>query len=105
MKRIIDGKTYNTETAIKIARSVFKDDIENKTDCETLYQTKGGSFFLVEETSFEGDVEPDIAFVSLTRGEAEEWMEVGEVEVFGEHPFGWPPEASAEEDKKLDAAE
>ncbi len=47
MKRIIDGKIYNTETAIEISffeTSCSTSDFRYR--CETLYKTKKGVFFL-----------------------------------------------------------
>jgi len=43
MKRIIDGKTYNTETATKVGAASF--DPHNPGDFDWLYQTRHGAFF------------------------------------------------------------
>lgn len=97
MKRIVNGKTYDTSTARKIAERFFGCD-ECKKVHEILYQTQGGAFFIV---SANADDEPAYEFFPLDRDEAKDWMEVGEVEVFGDHPFGWPPEATADDDAAL----
>lgn len=50
MKRIINGKTYNTETALEIASfesSLSQSDFRYKE--ETLYLTKKGQYFLAGE--------------------------------------------------------
>lgn len=47
MKRIIDGKLYNTDTAIEIAswdNGLYSSDFGHCT--ETLYKTKNGAFFV-----------------------------------------------------------
>lgn len=60
MKRIIDGKAYNTETALHVAtaRRDYEDDKDRTHSVEmNLYRTKGGSFFLVEiDRGYESDV-------------------------------------------------
>ena len=48
MKKVIDGKTYNTETAEKIGNEwngLSPSDFRNWE--ETLYKTKKGNFFIV----------------------------------------------------------
>ena len=57
MKRVIEGKTYNTDTATIVASYEYTDEKENEVTVG-LYQTRGGTFFgvhsWVEEDS-EGD--------------------------------------------------
>jgi len=84
MKKIIDGKIYNTETAQKIAfatsdypRGDFKDY------SETLYRTKKGAFFLAGEggpmTRWGKSVGNMSTFgdgiVAMSQAEALEWIE------------------------------
>ena len=45
--RLIDGATYNTETATLLARTTYEGDWNNFA--WKLYQTRGGAFFIVEE--------------------------------------------------------
>jgi predicted HicB family RNase H-like nuclease len=45
MKFIIEGKTYNTGTAILAARYSFEDDKGNEVDAE-VYRTRPGDFFI-----------------------------------------------------------
>lgn len=112
MKRIVDGNTYNTDNSTLIARSIYQGEI-GKTGLDgvvrdTLFKTKGGAFFLLKE--HEDEDEPfeftfaSPAIVPMDHDEARAWMNTGEVEVIGEHPFGWPPEAG-DDTKKIQAAE
>lgn len=84
MKKIIDGKTYNTETAIRMGRyynGFSSNDFRNIDEC--LYLTKKGTFFLAGEggpmtkyaqqygdSSGSGD-----GMEILTKAEALEWRE------------------------------
>ena len=45
MKRIVDGVTYNTDTATRLAQSIWKDDDRDEVT-GILYQTRGGAFFV-----------------------------------------------------------
>ena len=44
MKRVIEGKTYNTDTATVVARYEYTDDDEYEVEA-TVYVTKGGASF------------------------------------------------------------
>ena len=46
MKRIIDGKVYNTEPATEVAREYYGYEGDFDAWAELLYVTKSGSFFL-----------------------------------------------------------
>ncbi len=83
MKRIIDGKTYNTETSTGIATWN-----ENRMG---LYVTRGGAFFTV---SFDTD-----DFCPVTRYEAEQWSQgkYCPVELVNTDIFAEPPEAGEDE--------
>jgi hypothetical protein len=50
MKRIIDGKTYNTQTALHVATASFEYERKGKDwRCQRdLYRTKGRALFLVD---------------------------------------------------------
>jgi hypothetical protein len=64
MKRIIDGKTYNTDTATTVARWDYQD--ENGYDTAvTLYQTRGAAFFAVHLWTVDEVVK--VYFESFTR--------------------------------------
>ena len=69
--------------------------------CEaTLYQTRGGAFFVQEHISLAKDEDGEetgrVRFKALSRDEAEKWFMTGGVEVYS-NPFGDdPPEAAAE---------
>jgi hypothetical protein len=70
---------------------------------ETLYQTLGGAFFLVEETARnvwnereqKRETKAATNVTPMSRDEAQEWIMTGEVEII-KNPFEDPPEAAAE---------
>ena len=103
MKSIINGITYNTETATRLGRCRRAGSNESEKFVETLYQTHGGAFFIVEKCTTmewnreEQEAEPRIRRTPkpISAQDAREWMLKGEVRVF-QNPFGDPPEASAE---------
>jgi len=89
-KRIIDGRTYNTETATLLGRWESNDlPIE-----EALFKTRHGAYF----GYFYLDTEPDEQIRPLTPEAAQKWMEehcraeLIEAE-FGEMPEAGDPEA------------
>ena len=102
MKRIVNGVTYNTETSTRLAESRWERDDDEKA-FGTLYQTRGGAFFVDVEITrqewneFERANETKVvhAFEPMSPEKAHQWMLEGEVEVF-HNPFDDPPEASAE---------
>jgi hypothetical protein len=102
MKRIVDGVTYNTATSTRLAQSVWKDD-DNDEITGTLYQTRGGAFFVhltaLKKVWIErlGETEERDwnRIVPMSGSEAHEWIMTGEVDVFS-NPFEDPPEATAE---------
>lgn len=49
MKRIIDGKTYNTNSATIVAEGNWKDENQDLTIATTLYQNRAGIYFGVEQ--------------------------------------------------------
>ena len=92
MKRIIGGKTFNTETATVISREEKfvkwepwqedeVDESEGYLDTETLYQTRQGDFFVVV-TELEADFDhgrpigasPVERLKPLTAGYALDWL-------------------------------
>ena len=110
MKRVIDGRTYNTDTATMIARAQHSEDAQGSEGAIEqlieLYQTRGGAFFRVTHTETsrqnnEGewrDIERH-EFDALTESEARAWTEGSryrQVEILND-VFGEPPEASKEE--------
>jgi hypothetical protein len=106
MKRIVNGVTYNTDTSTALARMTWeKDGRHNQASrgIDTLYQTRGGAFFIDEEETLlswnerAGEHEEATAntFLPLSADDAHKWMMEGDIEVF-HNPFGDPPEAAAE---------
>jgi predicted HicB family RNase H-like nuclease len=97
-KRIIDGKTYNTETATQIAGEDHDGGFYEWADY--LYQTRFGAFF--QFTSLEGQEEDDHETIKpLTPDEARQWLEkkVSWQPELIEKLFGEMPEAGSGEAK------
>jgi len=97
-KRIIDGKTYNTETATQLAgREDFGDPYEGGA---FLYQTRFGAFFLF--SYLEGAAEDDYEKIQpFTPEQARAWLEENvsyDVDLI-ERIFGEMPEAGSGEVK------
>jgi predicted HicB family RNase H-like nuclease len=92
MKRLIDGVTYNTDTATLLAKSDYQGDWNNEP-CPIegiLYQTRGGAFFIHEEVDVSG-LEAfsnwdagytKTRFLKCSEEGARHWITTGEVEVF-----------------------
>ncbi|MDA9465347.1 hypothetical protein [Bradyrhizobium sp. CCBAU 53415] len=101
MKRIVNGVTYNTETSTALAESRWEGDDDERFG--TLYQTRGGAYFVDVEVTAQvwnqraAAMEQKVThvFEPLSPEQAHQWMLEGEVEVF-HNPFEDPPEASAE---------
>jgi hypothetical protein len=115
MKRIIDGKAYNTETAARLAEVNLTGQKEGPffdpkaaDDCgrTTLYQTAGGAYFIVRDVKegvfrtlpdFKGDPRSSInqpGLYPLTRKEALAWAEYHQLDADKiEAIFGRIPEA------------
>ena len=97
-KRIIDGKTYNTETATQIAGSEMDGGFYDSG--EYLYQTRFGAFF--RYSYLDGTGENDYQSVEpLSPDEARKWLEENvswQPEII-EKLFGEMPEAGSGEVK------
>jgi hypothetical protein len=92
-KRIIDGKTYNTETATQLAGW---DDDEGPFLCGSyLYQTRFGAFFLY---AYGGAEEGEDIF-PYTPEQARKWLEKNSQVDLIERLFGKMPEAGSGESK------
>jgi predicted HicB family RNase H-like nuclease len=111
MKRVIDGVTYNTDTATLIARAEEDRDFNQYSNEPAvsleigLYQTRGGAFFLHTSTetsrqNAEGEWRDVVRneFEPLTASEARHWIANSQyqVEVITD-VFGEPPEAAVED--------
>jgi predicted HicB family RNase H-like nuclease len=91
MKRLIDGVTYNTDTATLLARSDYEGDWNNDR-CPIegeLFQTRGGAFFIVEEITIDeisgrggSETITKTRFSKCSEEGARRWITTGEVEVF-----------------------
>lgn len=94
MKRIIDGKTYNTDTSTLIARDLWAGNGEFQ---EELYLTRGGSFFTVVSEPYNPDAPPAM-FTPKTKEEAGQFIQDGtDLELYDTSIFAEPPEAAEEE--------
>lgn len=98
MKRIVGGKTYNTETAALVARGWWTDNSRWRQDAvrmqDDLYITRGGAFFRVRTEV--DNAEARAILEPLTRARAEEWAAEDEVEIYDATALAEPPEAAAE---------
>ena len=56
MKKIIDGKRYDTETATQIASSINPDAINHPDTWVNLYRTPRVAYFRVDDSTWEGSV-------------------------------------------------
>lgn len=106
MKRIIDGKTYNTETATKIASNDCWDRDPRWSHGEygeALYQTRHGAYFLYEYQDAVRNEYGDYIDIKnikpLSPLEAQDWLEEHNfVDIIEQH-FGEMPEAGEAESR------
>ena len=92
MKKVIEGKVYNTDTAIELASDHYWDghNMERGGRNTYLYKTKKGNFFLYHTTRWQGEfnyIEP------ISKDYAKEMFEsLQEQEVEWEEAFNEIPE-------------
>lgn len=99
-KRIIDGKTYNTETATKIDGWDERPDEYPISYGEHLYQNRFGAFFL-HSYQDDGPNGPEEELKPYTPEQARQWLEKyrsWRIDIF-EQLFGKMPEAGSGETK------
>jgi hypothetical protein len=101
-KRIIDGKTYNTETATLLAQRDFADFDDPFESGAFLYQSRFGAFFLY--SYLEDFIAPERDYENirpLTPEEARQWLEENEGSNTDliERLFGEMPEAGSGESR------
>lgn len=103
MKRIINGRTYNTDTATKVARWEFKDE-EDYDTVATLYQNRGGAFFTVYEWTvthtddWGARAESKVSFEAVSPSTLEHILRhTDDIEILNEDILEPPPEAEADE--------
>ena len=73
-KRIIDGKTYNTETATELFGTDWSHDEAGVGGGEYLFQTRFGAYFLYKY--YDGFGEDDFETISpCSPDEARQWLE------------------------------
>lgn len=102
MRRIVDGKAYDTETAELLAEFRYGYPGEDDHYQESLYRTAGNGFFLAcngaEDSPYALLLREDIArpgadIVPLTDAEVLRWLEDYEYTEVIERVFGTLPEA------------
>ncbi len=81
MRKIINKKLYDTETATAMHSQTFSDEYETWFMYETMYKKRNGEYFLFREMCGDGDSE-DVynwvmrhRFQPLTIDDAQLWME------------------------------
>lgn len=72
MKRIIDGKVYDTETATEIACDSYSSPGDFSYSCETLYKTKKGRYFMHGEGGPKSDYAESVGN-NVTSGSSRMW--------------------------------
>lgn len=96
MKRIIDGKTYNTETATLLAEVPMH--TEDDALFDDLYQTRHGAFFRQFGNLSLRDNHPDyMRLEPLDPNDAQNWLERHDFVDVLEKIFGNQPEAGETE--------
>ena len=84
MKQIVEGKSYNTETAEQVATDSFSNYGDLQYWSEELYRTKRGNWFLSGEGGAMSQYAPAVgqneigggsAIIPLTMGKALSWLE------------------------------
>jgi hypothetical protein len=115
VKRIVNGKTYNTETASLIARyeaDHYNQRMNRRSEIETwIYRTEAGAFFQVlDETIIDLMAEsmPPISRIAvqpLSRTELDRLIANSgfDIEIIDETLLPPPPEAGAEDDEAATA--
>ncbi len=99
-KRIINGKTYNTETATKCAGYDHTKDDYPITHGQHLYKSRFGAFFLYEYAD-DGPEGPEQDIAPISPDDARKWLEKHrrfDVDLI-EKLFGKMPEAGSGESK------
>jgi predicted HicB family RNase H-like nuclease len=105
VKRVINGKTYNTDTSTLVAQYEYEDDKGYQTVAE-VYQNRGGAFFIVHSWtepmpgSQFNEMIHKVLLEESSREEMERLIDRGEVsiEIINEDALAVPPEAEAEEE-------
>ncbi|MCZ6770393.1 MAG: hypothetical protein O7G83_00215 [Proteobacteria bacterium] len=75
IKHVIEGVTYDTENATKVAQARFEN--YNEMGVETLYATGDGRFFL----DVDNELDHGHEFKTLTQEEAQKWLHRDVVEI------------------------
>lgn len=107
MKRVVDGVAYNTDTSTEIAEKHYDHEAygndPGKSGTITLYQTRGGAFFIVDDghkevwnsREREHEQRPYVEFSSIDADRAREMLTRGDWTI-SDDSFAEFPEAEAE---------
>lgn len=112
IKKIVDGKTYNTKTATHLALYAYDDCDQYEWYWEHLYQTRNGAFFLVGDGMSEytpyGALLPGTndyirghVLLPLNVNQVRKWLEMRELVEEYEEIFGEQDDASADESTSI----
>jgi HicB family len=97
-KRIIDGKTYNTETATLLAETAHRGNYGGEFD--QLYQTRHGAYFQHDgDWGVSNEDGPLVNITPLPPSKAQAWMEKHASASLIEKHFGEQPEAGESESR------
>jgi hypothetical protein len=101
MKRVIDGRTYNTDTATIVAKWNYEDEEGYDTEAR-LYRNRGGAFFIVHfwTVGVGEDAVDKIYFEApVLRDQVDRLVEMRtNLEILDEAVLASPPEAEAEDE-------
>jgi hypothetical protein len=94
MKRVIDGKTYNTDTATLVAKYEYQDHKNNDVEAK-VFVNNGGALFVLHSWDVENNTKHYME--ALTRSELDKLVStMDNIEIIDEEALEAPPEASAE---------
>jgi hypothetical protein len=104
MKRVVNGVTYDTNTATVLARQEWDNGEGEDRGVQTLYQTRGGAFFgwtdgektVWNQRAQEKQQRPFTECLPMSPEEAQAWITEGDDVELLHNPFGELPEAAAE---------
>jgi len=101
MKRIIEGRTYDTNTSTPIASYEYTNEKSYEVEA-TIYQTRGGAFFIVHRwgvpnPDWKGILDTKVQFESISRAELDRLVATADqLEIINADAISAPPEAAEE---------
>jgi hypothetical protein len=92
MRRVLRGKTYDTEPATEVAKYTYLADDDKKITV-MVYQTQQGNFFMVDETPSD-DGESTYEFATISKEAIVPFMQrADDFEILDPSALPEPPEA------------